>query len=177
MGKVLTLLFMILLALASVTGYLFLDEKIIAGEGQIAEGQRRLEKEKPALEEGKAKLEAGKQELSEGKKDYRQAEENLFMVLADKLLKGGKGFEDARERVAEGEKLIAKGEDKVDVGESRLDAGELELRQGKEKLDLAKGARFACALGAAFFATLSIVFGFCWRRSLARIFMHTDTPA
>ncbi len=175
MGKVLTLLFMILLALASVAGYLLLTEKIIAGERQIAEGQRRLEKAKPALEKGKAKLEAGKRELSQGKKDYQEAEESLFLVLADKLLKSGKGFEDARERVAKGEKQTAKGEDKVNVGESRLDAGELELRQGKEKLDLAKGARVACALGAAFFATLSIVFGFCWRRSLARIFMHTDT--
>jgi len=40
---------------------------------------------------------------------------------------------------------------------------------------LAKGARVACALGAAFFASLSIVLGFRWRRSLARILRHTDT--
>jgi len=175
MGKVLALLLMILLALASVAGYLFLTEKIIAGERQIAEGQRRLEKGHPALEEGKAKLEAGKRELSEGKKDYEQAKDNPFLVLADKLLKGGKGFKDANEQIAEGEEQVAKGEGKVNVGENRLDAGELELRRGKEQLDLAKGARVACALGAALFATLSIVLGFYWRRSLARIFAHTDT--
>jgi len=40
---------------------------------------------------------------------------------------------------------------------------------------LAKGARVACALGVAFFASLSIVLGFRWRRSLTQISLHTDT--
>lgn len=174
MGKVLALLLIILLALASVAGYLSLTEKIIDGERQIADGQRQLDKEQPTLVEGKVKLEAGKRESSEGNKEYEQAKGNLFLVLADKLLKGGKGFKEARERIAEGNKQIAKGEDKVNVGERRLDAGKLELSRGREQLTLAKGARVACALGAAFFASVSIVLGFRWRRSLARIFMHTD---
>jgi hypothetical protein len=108
------------------------------------------------------------------KKEYEQAEDNLFLVLADKLLKGGKGFKEARKQIAEGDEQVAKGEGKVNVGERQLDAGELELSRGREQLRLAKAARVACALGAAFFASLSIVLGFCWRRSLARIFMHTD---
>ena len=174
MGKVLALLIIILLALASVAGYLFLTEKITAGERQIADGQRQLEKGQSMLEEGKAKLEAGKRELSEGKKEYEQAKDNPFLVLADKLLKGGKGFEDARERIVEGDKQVAKGEVEVNLGQRQLDAAELELRRGKELLMLAKDARIACALGAAFFSSLSIVLGFCWRRSLARIFRHTD---
>jgi hypothetical protein len=140
-------------------------------------------------------LEAGKRELAEGKKEYEQAKDNPFLVLADKLLQGGKGFKEAREQVAEGDKQVAKGdkqvakgdkqvakgdkqvakgEGQVTDGERRLDAGELELRRGREQLRLAKGARVACAVGAAFFASLSIVLGFCWRRSLARLFMHTD---
>jgi chromosome segregation ATPase len=174
MGKVLALLLIFLLALASVAGYLFLTEKITAGERQIADGQRQLEKGQTALEEGKDKLEAGERKLSEGKKEYEQAKDNLFLVLADKLLKGGKGFKEAREQIAEGDKQVAEGEGKVNVTGRRLDAGELELRRGREQLRLAKGARVACALGAVFFASLSIVLGFCWRRSLARIFMHTD---
>ena len=174
MGKVLALLLIIVLALASVAGYLFLTEQITAGEMQIADGQRQLEKGQPVLEEGKAKLEAGKREMSESKKEYKQAKDNQFLVLADKLLKGGKGFKDAKERIVEGDKQVAKGEGEVNVGERRIDAAELELRRGRELLMLAKGARVACALGAAFFASLSIVLGFCWRRSLARIFMHTD---
>ena len=139
MGKVLALLFIILLALVSVACYLFLTEKIIVGDRQIADGQRQLDKEQSELKEGKAKLEAGKRESSEGKKDYEQAKDNLFLVLADKLLKGGKGFKEDRERIAEGNKQIAKGEDKVNVGERRLDAGKLELRRGREQLRLAKG--------------------------------------
>jgi hypothetical protein len=95
--------------------------------------------------------------LSEGKKDYEQTKDNLFLMLADNLLKDGKGLTKAREQIAEGEKQVAKGEYKVNVGESRLDAGELELRQGRKQLGLAKGARVACTLGAAFFASLSIV--------------------
>jgi hypothetical protein len=174
MGKVLALLIIILLALASVACYLFVTEKIIAGERQIADGQRQFDKEQTELKEGKDKLEAGKRESSEGKKDYEQANDNLFLVLADKLLKGGKGFKEARERIAEGNQQIAKGEDKVNIGEMRLDAGKLELRRGREQLRLAKGARIACALGVAFFASVSIVLGFRWRRSLVRIFMHTD---
>jgi hypothetical protein len=174
MGKVLALLLIILMALASVAGYLFLTEKITAGERQIADGQRQLEKGQPVLEEGKAKLEAGKRELSEGKKEYKQAEDNLFLVLMDKVLKGGKGFEAARKRIAEGDKQVAKGEGMANDAERRLEAGKLELLRGREQLRLAKGARVACALGAAFFASLSLVLGFCWRRSLVRIFMHTD---
>jgi len=174
MGKVLALLLIIILALVSVACYLFLTEKIIVGERQIADGQRQLDKEQSELKEGKAKLEAGKRESSEGKKDYEQAKDNLFLVLADKLLKGGKGFKEDRAQIAEGNKQIAKGEDKVNVGERRLDAGKLELRRGREQLRLAKGARVACAIGAAFFASVSIVLGFRWRQSLARIFMHTD---
>lgn len=174
MGKVLALLLTILLALASVAGYLFLSSKITAGERQIADGQREFEEKLPKLEEGKAKLEAGKRELSEGKKEYKQAKDNLFLVLVDKLLKGGKGFEDAQKRIAEGDKQVAKGEGEVKAGEKQREAGELKMLRGTEQLRLAKGARVACALGGAFFASLSIVLGFCWRRSLARIFMHTD---
>ena len=175
MGKVLALLLVILLALASVAGYLLLNEKITAGERQVAGGKSSLKKGQHAIEEGKAKLEAGKQELADGKKKYEQAKDNPSLVLADKLLKGGKGFEKAKEKIDVGAKKVAKGEGKINVEEKRIDAGTLKLSLGMDQLRLAKGARLACALGAAFFVALSIVLGFFWRRSLARIFRHTDT--
>ena len=174
MGKVLALLLIILLALASGAGYLFLTAQITAGERQIAAGQRQLETGQVALEEGKAKLEAGKRELAAGKKEYEQAKDNQFLVLVDKLLKGGMGFKEAREQIAEGDKQVAEGGGKVNVGDRRLEAGALEVRRGRDQLRLAKGARVACALGAALFASLAIVLGFWWRRALARIFLHTD---
>lgn len=174
MGKVFALLLIILPALASVAGYLCLTEKITAGEREIADGQRQLEKGQAMLKEGEAKLEAGKRELSGGKEDYERTKDNLFLVLADELLKGGKGFEDARKQIAEGDNQVAKGKGMVNAGERRLHAGELELRRGREQLRLAKGARVGCALTAALLASLSIVLGFRWRRSLTRISVHTD---
>ena len=69
MGKVLALLVTLLLAVASVAGYLFLTTMIAAGEKQIAEGVRQYEKGRSALEKGKAQLEAGKRELSAGKEE------------------------------------------------------------------------------------------------------------
>ena len=166
MGKMLALLLIILLALASVAGSLFLSQQITAGERQIANGQRELEEGKQALEEGKAELEAGKQDLSEGKKDYQQTKNNLLLVLIDKVLRGGKGFKQAKKQISEGDTLVAKGEDKVGLGESRFNRGELELRRGRDQVTLAKGARIACALWAVFFASLSIVLGFYWRQSI-----------
>jgi uncharacterized phage infection (PIP) family protein YhgE len=172
MGKVFVLLLIILLALASVAGYLFFTEKITVGEMQIADSQKQLEKGQSSLEEGNAKLEAGKGDLSKGKQEYEKAQRNLILVLLDMLFKGGKSSEEARKQIAEGDKQVTKGEGDVNTGEMQIDAGELELRRGMEKLRLAKDARIACALGAAFFVCLSIVLGFSWRRSLARIFVH-----
>lgn len=172
MGKIITLLLLILAAAASMAGYLYLSEKINAGEKQIANGQIQLEKGQLALEEGKEKLQAGKQQLLEGKQEYEQTEDNFFLVLADKLLQGGKGFENAREQIADGESQVAKGEGKINAGEKQLDAGELKLHRGMEQLQLAKSARIACAIGTIIFTSLSIALGIYWRRSLARIFKH-----
>jgi hypothetical protein len=168
MGRGLMLLVVILLALASGGGYLWLTAQITAGEKRIAEGQRAHAKGQGALAEGKAQLRAGKRELAEGKQAYAHAQDNLFVVLADKLLKGGQGFAGARKQIAEGDKRVAKGGGEVNAGEGRLETGALELRRGREQVRLAKGARVACALGAALFASLSLVLGFRWRRALAR---------
>ena len=174
MGKVLALLVFILLALASMAGYIFLTGKINAGERQMAAGQIKHDKGQTALDKGKVKLEAGKQELSEGKKEYENAKEGWFLEFADKLLRGGEGFDEAEKKIAEGDKQVAKGEHKVNVGERRLDIGELELSHGMELLRLARGARIACLVGAVFFTALSILLGFWWRRSLSRLFRQTD---
>jgi hypothetical protein len=172
MAKMLTLLFTILLAIASVAGYVFLDGKISAGKVLIADGQVQLDKGQVKLEEGKGKLEAGKQELSDGKVEYAQAEDNVFLVLGDFLFKGGKGFREAREQIAAGDKQVAQGENKIEAGEKRLDAGELQLKQGVEQLGFAKGLRAVCTLGAFIFTALALVLGLWWRRSLAKTFKH-----
>jgi hypothetical protein len=172
MAKMLTLLFTILLAVASVAGYLYLDGKITAGKVLITDGKKQLDKGQIKLEEGKDKLEAGKQELSEGKQEYAQAEDNVFLVLADFLFKSGKGFKEAREQIAAGDKQVAQGENKIEAGEKRLDAGELQLQQGVEQLGFARGLRAVCTVGAFVFAALALVLGFWWRRSLLKTFRN-----
>lgn len=174
MKKRIALLVIILWALASMAGYIYLTGKITAGEKLITAGQGKYEKGQTALKEGKVKLEAGKQELAEGKKEYKEAKDNRLLVILDKWFKGGKGFREAETKIAEGDKQVARGEDKVIAGERRLDAGELELSEGRDQLSLARGARIACAIGAAFFTSLAIMLGFWWRRSLFRNVKHTD---
>ena len=71
MGKVLALLLIILLAITLVVGYLYLNEKIIVGEKQIAYGQREIEKGQLALDKGKAKLEIGKRKVVRGQEGVR----------------------------------------------------------------------------------------------------------
>lgn len=166
MKKVIILLVIILCAVGSIAGYLFLNGKIKAGEEQLAVGQKKFDTGQASLDKGKVKLEAGKQQLSEGKKEYEEAKDSWFLVFADKVLKGGKGFKDAEMKIAAGDRQVSKGEDKVNAGERRLDAGERELIQGREQLHLARKVRVVCALGAAVFSSLAIVLGFWWRRSL-----------
>lgn len=168
MTRVLKLLIIILLALASATGCLLLTGEIRSGERRIADGQRRLEQGKDTLEEGKVKLAAGKQELTEGKEEYEQAKDSLFLELLDKLLNAGRGFKEARTRLAKGNQQVDTGEAKVDAGEEWVAEGELRLSRGRERLILAKGARVVCAVTAICFAALSIVIGFRWRRSWQR---------
>jgi len=170
MGKLLVLVLIILCALVSVTGFLFLTKGITDGERQITSGLSQLDYGQAEVTEGKSVLEAGKLSLSQGKKEYKEAKHNLFMVLADKLFNQGKGFREAEKQIADGGKRIAKGEENVIAGEKRVAAGKLELDEGIEQLNLAKEFRVAIAIGAAFFISLSIVLGFFWRRSLARLF-------
>ena len=172
MIKEVTLAFTTICAVASLGGYLVLNEKIIAGERFIAEGQSNIALESPSLVEGKAELATGKGLLSEGKKEYERAHDNPFLVFADKLFNSGKGFAEGRKKIAEGEEKVAKGEDKVDVGEKRLDQGNEAIRLGKEKLQQGKLARDICAIAAIVFTLISLVLGFLLRRSLVHFFMH-----
>ena len=170
MNKVFALLFPVLLTVASVGGYLYLDAKINTGEDKISEGQEKVDKGQPALDKGKARLEAGKIELAEGKAKYEKAHDNLFMVFMDKVFNRGKGFEEGRSKIAAGDKQVAEGEAKISAGEKKLAAGELELSQGKEKLEMAKSVRIACALSAIFFGVLSLVLAIHWRKALTKVF-------
>jgi cadmium resistance protein CadD (predicted permease) len=73
MGKVLALLLIILLALASVADYLFLTEKIIVGERQIAEGDKQIVKGKDKINVGERRLDAAEVELRREREQLKLA--------------------------------------------------------------------------------------------------------
>lgn len=175
MVKLLLLLFMVFLTLLSLGGCLFLSQKITDGQKKIANGKKKISQGEIAFEAGKAELKAGKLESSEGKKEYEKAEDNLFLVFADKVFNSGRGYKAGRARIAAGDKEIALGVEDVNEGEKRLNAGKRELLEGIEQVELAKGARIACGLGVVFFALVTLALGICWRRELGRLISHPPT--
>ena len=164
------MLLLILAAVGSAVGYLYLNGKIAEGERQIAEGRKQIDRGQIALDNGKAELKAGKQELAEGKEEFAEAEDNLFLVIADTVLQGGEGFEEAEMLIADGDRQVAEGQIRIDDGEERLAAGKLEMSRGKGQLRLAKIARVAAAILAVSSVAMAITLGYHWRRSLVEIF-------
>ncbi len=175
MGKVITLLFMVLLMLAAGTGFFLLTSAIRSGDDQMTAGQGRLERGQDTLDEGRVDLAEGKQKLAEGKEKYEHAQDNVVLVWVDKLLNAGKGFKEAEDSVEAGNRKVAKGEEKVAAGQERVNLGELKLSRGHDRLILARRMRIGCAVAAVCLGALSIAFGFRWRRSLTGIFRHAQT--
>ncbi|EKD73547.1 MAG: hypothetical protein ACD_45C00287G0006 [uncultured bacterium] len=173
MEKIATLLILILLAFASLGSYLFLTKEIIVGNLKIADGQRQLEQGEQMLAKGKAKLAGGEQKLSGAKSTYNKMQAAPLVLVSVLPVTGVLAVASekiASSKIAEGKQLAAKGEEKIKVGEKQLETGRLQLHVGMERLRHANEIRIACALGAIFFAFLSIVLGFYWRQSVFKFF-------
>lgn len=169
MTKVLTLLFILLLSLACLIAYLFITEKIVAGSQKIAEGQLQLEQGEAMLAAGKAKLADGTRKLAQARGVYNQFKAIPFVGLATKLPISKEIIGIAHQKIADGGALVAKGNAKVKAGQAQLAEGKLELAHGEERLDFANQIRIVCAIGAIIFASLALVLGFYWRRSLSGV--------
>jgi hypothetical protein len=143
-------------ALAAAFGGVYLTFRIHDGERAFAEGRQTLAEETPALADGIAEMEAGKQSLDEGRQAYTRARQRWHLKWMDRWFRGGRGFREAEERIAEGEQAIAAGEVKLGIGQDRLEAGHLKLQQGRERLTLARQARWACAGSALLLAAGSM---------------------
>lgn len=171
MGRIIGLLLIFLLAIASMMGYFFLNEKIRAGNIKIANGLKQLAEGEKMLARGKVKLAHGEQELSHGKVVLNEVKMASFIGTASILpvswvavaVTGNKITDN---KIAEGDRLVAAGRKKIKVGEQQLAAGKLELRRGIERLDQAKEIRTIFGIGAIFFTFLTIALTFFWRKSL-----------
>lgn len=170
MGKVITLLLLLLLAIASIGGYLYLTVKITAGNLKIEAGQKQLDEGEQLLARGKAKLASGKQRLDNAKRAYHGLNVIPFVGLAKKLPVTGQIFDEvAGNKISEGNKLIAQGNAKVKNGESQLAEGKQELQEGKQRLRHAEHIRDACAAGSVFFPLVFFILSFIWRKSVRKL--------
>lgn len=174
MGKLLTLLFIFLLLLGSLGGYLFLTNKITIGSLKIASGEKQLQEGEHMLTSGKAKLAKGERQLSQGKQVYGGVKAASLMgiatilpisVVAVAVVNSDKV---TSSKIAEGDRQVARGKEKVKAGEAQLEAGKLELRQGVERLHQANKIRIACGIATIFFTALFVVLGLFWGWPLIR---------
>jgi hypothetical protein len=170
MGKVLILILLLLLDFGSISGYVYINKKIIVGEMKIVEGKIQLMRGERMLAKGKARLNEGQRKLSHVKKAHNTVQSIPFIRTANKLPVIGTPSKIVRNKIAEGNTLVAKGKDRITSGEAQLKAGKLELQSGIERLKQANAMRTFCLIGGICFTSLLIVLGFYWRRSLIKIF-------
>lgn len=171
MGKILTLLVIALLAIVSLTGFLFLNEKITMGSLKIAAGQLQLAQGEQMLANGKNRLAQGEQQLSQAQSVYNQAKKVPVWAAVVSPITGAAvevGNKFAGKQIAVGKQQVASGREKIKSGEAQLAAGKLELSRGMERLKLAQVLRIVCASGTVFFTGLLIGLGFYWRHSLLK---------
>jgi hypothetical protein len=177
MGKVLILLLLALLAIGSLSGYLFLTHKITAGSLQIAAGQQQLAQGEQMLANGKDRLARGQQQLSQAQNTYKKVKAAPLWAAAVSpitgvLMEAGKKV--ASSKIAAGQQQVARGQEKIKNGEEQLAAGKLELAHGMEQLKLANTIRVVCAAGTIFFILLLSTLGCYWRRSLIKLVKHSS---
>jgi hypothetical protein len=164
MRKLLILIVLLLFAIGSISGYVYLNKKIIAGEIKIAEGKIQITQGESMLAKGKARLKQGQRKLSSAKQAHNTVQSIPFMRTANKLPIIGTPAKIVRNKIAEGDKLVAKGKGRIMSGEAQLKAGKLELQNGIERFKHASVIRTICLIGAICFTSILIVLGFYWRR-------------
>lgn len=171
MAKALTLLLTILLATASLGGYVYLDAKINEGQKKISAGEKQIAEGEQQLRAGQNRLAAGKKKLSAGKNQYNTMKMIPFSQLQHVIPEGKPVFDLAQQRldagrqeIAAGEKQVAAGAEKIQAGKARLQAGKDALKKGKMQLAFAKQIRLACGISAGFFGGLTFVLAVFWRR-------------
>ena len=169
MKKKLVLLIIFLLALASLSSYLFLTKEIIIGSLKIEEGQEKLMEGKQLLANGENRLASGKQKLSRVKNTYSKLKAVPFLALNTLPVAGQivtvVANKYAGNKIAAGDQQVTAGVKKVNAGKAQLAEGEQQLQRGMIKLKHANIIRMACGISALLFTFLTIFLLFFWRKS------------
>ena len=167
--RMFTLFFCILVSVASLTAYFYIDHKINAGQKLLTEGQKQYDEGQKKLAAGKEKLSAGKKKLSTAKGVYNSTLGLLHVVKVVPV--AGPAANDAEKQVdvggkmiADGDRQVAEGEMKVKAGEAALAAGKEQLANGRTRLDQAKSIRLGCLISTFLFGFLAIFIAVYFRR-------------
>jgi len=169
--RILVLLILSILAVASLSAFLVLNKQIITGSLKIASGKIQIAAGEKKLALGKARLTRGEQELRSGKSFGEMsttpalAAAAVFPAILAVTVAGNAAVNN---KLAQGDKEVAEGRKKVRAGEQQLASGKLELERGVRHLNRAKWIRNACGVGAIFFAGLALVLCFYWRYGFFR---------
>lgn len=169
MKKIALLLFLLLATLGLLSGYLYLTEKIIAGNIKIAAGKKQIEEGEQMLARGQGKLARGKRQLSELKGANSLFQSIPFMHIADKVPVGGAVLNLANDKIHEGDQQVRAGEDKIKNGEKQLAEGKIDLQKGIQKLYEANIIRMTCGIGAFVMSMILLGFLIYWRKDLTKM--------
>lgn len=159
-----------LFAVGSISGYVYLNKKIIVGEIKIAEGKIQIANDESMLAKGKARLYEGQRKLSSAKKTHNTVQSNPLIKIVNILPIIGEPENIVRNKIAEGDKLVAKGKDRITSGEAKLKTVKLELQSGIERLKKASVIRTLFLIAGICFTSILIALGFYWRQVLIKIF-------
>lgn len=175
MGKILALLFIMLITGTSVYTYLYLNQKIVVGERKLNAGQTAYQRGQQALQAGRAKYAAGQRELARGKQKYNNARamtlpmqalsafvpETQMLVghVQNQIAVGG-------QKIRSGERQLAGGAKQIQAGQQKLAAGRAQLESGKKELTKAKETRRGIGMVTLVFLLLSVLLIFSWKNTL-----------
>ncbi len=159
MKKIGTLLFVFLLAILSLAGFLFLNKKIEDGTIKLSSGLHQLEQGKKSLSEGQDALLKGEKQLSQGKRMYKEIKKSSVLAVAMAPVAGAvmlASDQAIKNKIEKGKMQIASGKEQIKSGKERLAKGNVELNDGYEKLKIAKILRAICAIGTVLLSILLI---------------------
>jgi exonuclease VII small subunit len=151
------LIFLVLMAVATASGYFYLTEKIAAGDLKIAAGKKQLADGEKLLAQGKTRLAEGQGSLSQAKGLYHGIKSVPLMGIVKDLPISGTFFSIAHGKIQEGNDLVKKGQEKIKNGEKQLSEGKLDLSNGERKLKDANNIRIACGVSAIVFTLLAFL--------------------
>ncbi|HLB56794.1 MAG TPA: hypothetical protein VJK30_05645 [Coxiellaceae bacterium] len=181
MGKIITILFFILLMGVSIYSYRYVNQQIIIGEKKLAAGENAYRRGEYALRVGKQKYAAGQKELAQGKQKYDTAKAltapiSPITILVPDIVPGAslilghtqRQIQAGGRKIKAGEAQLASGARQIRDGERKLADGRRALENGKKELAFAKRIRHGLEMCIYIFGIIAFLLIIAWRKTFYR---------